>query len=348
MNTKNSSSKSKILSIPIGDAISRIQFGPNSNNLLISSWDTNLRLYDFDASVVRLEANSEASLLDCCFSEDDSVAFSVASDGFIRRYDLHSGIVDPMGSHDDMATCIGYSNETCLLITSGFDKKLLSWDIRTKKAFSLSMSLDAEIDSMSVSGFMVTVGIGASVHVYDLRNFDKPNLSMEPCNGTQLRCVSSIPYAEGFAVGSVDGRVALQVSNSSNSNDIGYTFRCHPKSKDGQHHLASVNNIAFSPLMSGAFVTGDDEGYATIWDARSRKRLIEFPRYSNSVASLSYNHSGQLLAVASSYTFQEAKEIDCIACSLLLTELSLLKCLYIKWTTLISDQVLLEGKLKHW
>lgn len=85
-----------------------------------------------------------------------------------------------------------------LLITSGFDKKLLSWDIRTKKAFSLSMSLDAEIDSMSVSGFKVTVGIGASVHVYDLRNFDKPNLSTEPCNGTQLRCVSSIPYAEGM------------------------------------------------------------------------------------------------------------------------------------------------------
>ncbi|MCH97744.1 mitotic checkpoint protein BUB3, partial [Trifolium medium] len=80
------------------------------------------------------------------------------------------------------------------------------------------MTLDAEIDSMSLNGFKVTVGIGASAHVYDLRKFDKPNLSMEPCNGTQLRCVSSIPYAEasksgvlaGFAVGSVDGRVALQ------------------------------------------------------------------------------------------------------------------------------------------
>lgn len=84
-----------------------------------------------------------------------------------------------------------------LLITSGFDKKLLSWDVRMKKAFSLSKSLDAETDTMSVSGFLVTVGIGASVHVYDLRNFDKPILSMEPCNGTRLRCVSSIPYAEG-------------------------------------------------------------------------------------------------------------------------------------------------------
>jgi len=50
----------------------------------------NLRLYDLDASVVRLEANSEASLLDCCFSEDDSVAFCVASDGFIRRFSSFS------------------------------------------------------------------------------------------------------------------------------------------------------------------------------------------------------------------------------------------------------------------
>jgi hypothetical protein len=46
----------------------------------------NLRLYDFDASVLRLEAPSEAALLDCCFQQDDSVAFTLASDGFIRRF----------------------------------------------------------------------------------------------------------------------------------------------------------------------------------------------------------------------------------------------------------------------
>ncbi|AES78544.1 mitotic checkpoint protein BUB3, putative [Medicago truncatula] len=67
------------LLIPISDAIFIIQFAPNSNNLLISSWDSNLRLCNLDASVDRLEANSEAALLDCCFSEDDSVSFSVAS-----------------------------------------------------------------------------------------------------------------------------------------------------------------------------------------------------------------------------------------------------------------------------
>lgn len=36
--------------------------------------------------------------------------------------------------------------------------------------------------------------------------------------------------------------------------------------------------------------------------------LQKLPRYSNSVASLAFNHTGELLAVASSHTYQEAKE----------------------------------------
>ncbi|XP_028786504.1 mitotic checkpoint protein BUB3.3-like [Neltuma alba] len=293
---------------PIGDAISRIQFAPNCSNLLISSWDSSLRLYDVDNSVLRLEAPSEAALLDCCF-QDDLVAFAAGSDGLIRRYNLHLGIIDRMGNHDDVATCVGYANEICQLITAGFDKLLL-WDIRMEKAPSCSKILGAEVNSMSVSRLNLTVGIGTSVHIYDLRYFDKPVASSEPHKGTQIRCVSSIPYTRGFAVGSVDGRVALQISDSSSSNDIEFIFRCNPKSMDGRHHLASVNDIIFSPLVQGAFATGDNEGYVILWDASSRKRLIELPKYPNSVASLSYNHVGQLLAVASSYTYQEANEIE--------------------------------------
>lgn len=36
---------------------------------------------------------------------------------------------------------------------------------------------------------------------------------------------------------------------------------------------------------------------------------FQLPRYPNSVASLSYNHVGEHLAVASSYTYKEAKEM---------------------------------------
>ncbi|KAK9021486.1 hypothetical protein V6N11_011473 [Hibiscus sabdariffa] len=73
--------------------------------------------------------------------------------------------------------------------------------------------------------------------------------------------------------------------------------------------MVPVNDVAFNPNNSGAFVTGDNAGYVSAWDAKSRRRLFELPRCSNSIASLAFNHEGQILAVASSHIYQEATEI---------------------------------------
>eukprot|EP00258_Populus_trichocarpa_P046735 XP_024462754.1 mitotic checkpoint protein BUB3.3 [Populus trichocarpa] len=294
---------------PIEDAVSRIRFAPQSNNLLISSWDSNLRLYDVDSSLLRLEAPapSQAALLDCCF-QSESVAFTAASDGSITRYDLHSGTIDAIGSHQDMATCVGYSIETCQVISAGLDKKVMSWDMRLANPLALFQNLGAEIDSISISGFDLMVAVGAAVNIYDLRNYERAVDLKELSMDVGISCVASVPFTRGYAIGLIDGRVALEISNPLNSNSTGYAFRCHPTTKDGTAHLVSVNDIVFNPHIGGTFVTGDNEGYVTAWDAKSKRRLHEFPRYPNSVASLSYNHVGQLLAVVSSYTYQEANE----------------------------------------
>ncbi|CAK7326151.1 unnamed protein product [Dovyalis caffra] len=296
---------------PIEDAVSRIQFAPQSNNLLISSWDSNLRLYDVDSSVLRLEAPapSQVALLDCCF-QSESVGFTAASDGSIIRYDLHSGTNDAVGNHQDIATCVEYSIETCQAISAGLDKKVMSWDIRLANPLALFTNLGAEIESISVSGFDLMVAVGTAVNIYDLRNFERAVDLKESSMDVGIKCVASVPYARGYAIGSVDGRVAVEISNPLNLNSTKYTFRCHPKTKNGKAHLVSVNDIAFNPLVGGTFVTGDNEGHVTAWDAQSKRKLHEFPRYPNSVASLSYNHVGQLLAVASSYTYQEANEME--------------------------------------
>uniref|UniRef100_A0A5B7C6G4 Putative mitotic checkpoint protein BUB3.3 isoform X1 n=1 Tax=Davidia involucrata TaxID=16924 RepID=A0A5B7C6G4_DAVIN len=294
---------------PIRDAISRLRFAPQSNNLLISSWDSSLRLYDVDSFTLRLEVPVEAALLDCCF-QNEWVAFSAGSDCSIRRYDLHSGFHDTIGNHDDLVTYVEYSNETCQVISAGWDKKIMSWDTRSTNALGCLNTLGAEVDSMSLSGYNLMVAVGASVNTYDLRYFNKSIDAKESCMDIRIRCVRPILNSEGFVVGSIDGRVALEYLYPSNSKDMGYVFRCHPKSKESRHHLVAVNDIAFNPSVCGAFVTGNNEGYVITWDARSRRRLFELPRYPNSVASLSYNRGGHLLAVASSYTYQEANEID--------------------------------------
>ncbi|XP_030455050.1 mitotic checkpoint protein BUB3.3 isoform X2 [Syzygium oleosum] len=294
---------------PARDAISGVQFAPRSNNLLVSSWDSCLRLFDVDGSELRLEAPSEAALLGCCF-QDESVAFSVGSDGSVIRYNLHSGAQDTIGSHADIATCIECSDQTCQVITAGLDKKVICWDVRMDKVISHSINVNGEVESISLSGCNLMVAIGNSAYGYDLRNLKRPLQLKESPVDARIRCISSSVFFKGFAVGSVDGRVAVEISSSSNSNDSSYTFRCHPKAKNGRNHLVSVNDIVFNPLGLGSFVTGDDEGYVALWDAHNRRRLFELPRFGNSVASLSYNHGARLLAVASSYTYQEANELE--------------------------------------
>ncbi|XP_042496349.1 mitotic checkpoint protein BUB3.3 isoform X2 [Macadamia integrifolia] len=291
---------------PIQDAISTIRFAPRSNNLLISSWDSVLRLYDVDNSVLRFEASTEAALLDCCF-QNESVAFSAGTDGCIRRYEFDSGVTEIIGNHDDLSTCIEFSEATCQVITAGLDKKIMSWDLRIKNGGGHSIFVSSEVDTMSLCGIYMLVAIGRSINVYDLRSLEVPVKENDSNMDYQIRCVSSFANGEGYAVGSIDGRAALRSLSPSKANEMGCVFRCHPKSRDGRHHLVTVNDIAFHPNCYGAFVTGDNDGYAIMWDGKSRKRLFE---YSSSVASLSYNCEGQILAVASSYTYQEANEIE--------------------------------------
>ncbi|KAH7858788.1 hypothetical protein Vadar_028068 [Vaccinium darrowii] len=291
---------------PIGDAVSRVRFAPESNNLLISAWDSSLRLYDADSSMLRVEVPSEAALLDCCF-QNELVAFTAGSDCCIRRYDLDSGIHDTFGNHDDLVSCVEYSAETSQLITAGWDRKIMSWDTRSTNTLECLKTPSAEVESMAISGCNLMVAVGSSVNVYDLRSFNKSVYAKELFPGFQIRCVQAILNSEGFVAGSIDGQIAVEYLNSSNT---GYVFWCHPKSNDGRHHVVPVNDIAFNPSISGAFVTGNHKGYVTTWDAHSKRRLLQLPRYSNSVTSLSYNHGGQLLAVASSYTYREGNEIE--------------------------------------
>jgi WD40 repeat protein len=68
-----------------------------------------------------------------------------------------------------------------------------------------------------------------------------------------------------------------------------------------------VNSIAFHPGF-GTFATGGCDGFVNIWDGKNKKRLCQLPSFPTSVASLDFNHDGTMLAVASSYTFEEGEK----------------------------------------
>ncbi|KAF3782147.1 Mitotic checkpoint protein BUB3-3 [Nymphaea thermarum] len=181
------------------DAITRIRFSPHSNNLLASSWDSTLRLYDGETSSLRLTTPSESPLLDCCF-EDDALALTVGADFCVRRYDLGSGSSTLLGKHDDLASCVEYSKETNQVISAGFDKQLIFWDTRETNSNPIcAQTVKAEVDSMSLSGVHLLVATAATIGMYDLRALRGPVQSSESTTKYHVRCIRSAPNGRDIA-----------------------------------------------------------------------------------------------------------------------------------------------------
>jgi cell cycle arrest protein BUB3 len=75
-----------------------------------------------------------------------------------------------------------------------------------------------------------------------------------------------------------------------------------------------VNSISFH-REHGTFATGGCDGIVNVWDGENKKRLYQYQRYPTSIAALSFNRSGSLLAVASSYTYEQGEK-ECVPTTL--------------------------------
>ncbi|XP_020233253.1 mitotic checkpoint protein BUB3.2 [Cajanus cajan] len=203
-------------------------------------------------------------------SWDKSVRLYDASANVLRGEFMHSGPVLDCCFHDD---------------SSGFS---------------------AAADNTSLVGHRLVVATaGRHVNIYDLRNMSQPEQRRESSLKYQTRCIRCYPNGTGYALSSVEGRVAMEFFDLSEASQTKkYAFKCHRKSEAGRDIVYPVNAIAFHPIY-GTFATGGCDGYVNVWDGNNKKRLYQYSKYPTSVAALSFSRDGRLLAVASSYTFEE-------------------------------------------
>ncbi|KAJ3669819.1 hypothetical protein LUZ60_010143 [Juncus effusus] len=232
---------------PTNEAISRPRFAPSSNNLLISSWETGLRLYDVEESVLRSEILTEEALLDCCFVKEE-IALTAGSDGCIKRFDLSTGSQDIVGICDDSAISVEYSSETNLVVSCTMDNKINFWDLRTGNSNPAnSTAVESNTNSISLSGTNLLAAISNSVFMYDLRNLISPIGAEISSMNYSIKCIRSFPNSRGFVMGSIDGCVGLKYFDPVMENTMGCRFRCHPNSIEGDSHIVSINQIAIHP-----------------------------------------------------------------------------------------------------
>ncbi len=282
-------------------------------------------------------------LLSMTSPSSSSKVFTGGIDGSIRQFDIVTSTASLIGMHgansssnDDTnkkVACSALStihDSTSLIASAGWDAKFHLWDVRNHnnhqpvitldlpgKAFGMDTSLDGSKVVVATSGRKnCFIDVRSSSLLSVGNNQDKENSQQPPIANMilqrdsslkyQTRCIKFFPNAQGIAIGSIEGRVAIEyltdIGITNPDNKKKYAFKCHRVNDT----IYPVNDIAFHPTY-GTFATGGADGTVVTWDGNSKKKLASLAKLPTSIACLAFNKDGTELAMASSYTFEEGE-----------------------------------------
>eukprot|EP00977_Amphora_coffeiformis_P027456 scaffold34612_cov165-Amphora_coffeaeformis.AAC.22 len=274
---------------PPTDGITGLSFLGTSHLLASSSWDGSLRIHDTgdygNNSKLQVSQSLNAGpLLSLACREDDGTTtlYTGALDGSVQAFDVTTGQVTLIGKHK-AGTAAGNTNSATaaacssvglmppLVVTAGWDRHLYVWDVRqdnNKNTAVVTVDLPGKAFCMDVDPLHSRVAVGCSGRqtcLVDVRRPDQTvtaelGLQGESSQKHQTRCLRFFPDGQRIAVGSVEGRVAVEwVDGRPLESGTGmpkeYAFKCHRRND----LVFPVNCIEFHPKY-GTFATGGGDG----------------------------------------------------------------------------------------
>lgn len=276
------------------DILSDLKFMSSQTNLLACSWDNKVLLYDCSDINNKAPINilqTEDTPLTVAFGPGNST-FIGFLDGTIRELDYENiklHICNSL-SQDQKDFSQGINNlvnvhlGTTTFAASTFKGKLEIVDTRMRSPVS-SRQCEKKILKMDATKQYLAVGMSdRRVEIYDHRNWTEPYQIRESGLRYQIQDLQCFPTGEGFAISSIDGRVAIEYFDPSElSQARKYAFKCHRHlDKEAQRDLVhSVNSILFSRRYNTLFTSGSD-GHVCLWNWQKRKRMRQYPRLTHS------------------------------------------------------------------
>ncbi|TFY82888.1 hypothetical protein EWM64_g1121 [Hericium alpestre] len=204
---------------------------------------------------------------------------------------------------------MNWSSERNTLVTGSWDRTVRFWDPRASTPQQSSHDLPERVYFMDLVGNTLVVAMASRLfHIYDIRKMDQPEQTRESSLKFMTRALACMIDGKGYATASVEGRIAVEYFDPAPEiQDKKYAFKCHRQTIDDVDHVWPVNSLAFHPIYN-TFASAGSDGTVSIWDHKVKKRLRQYPRYQNSIASIAFNKDGSKLAVGVSYTWDNGEE----------------------------------------
>jgi len=312
------------VSQPPEDSVSCLRFSPESipqTFLIGTSWANDIRCWEIQAdgkSVPKAVKTHDAPILSAAWSNDGTKVFTASCDKTAKMWDLQSDQFIQIAQHDAPIKVIHHivrPNYQCVM-TGSWDKTLKFWDLRQQQPIG-TIQLPDKCYCSDVYGPMAIVSGGNRfIKVYNLDNQPQEMKTIESPLKYQHRCVSIFldknKNPTGFALGSIEGRVAIQYVETANPKD-NFTFKCHrsqPSQSNTPQDIFAVNDIAFHPVYMTLATVGSD-GRFSFWDKDARTKL-KTPDLTGDqpISCCAIDARGKIFAYALSYDWHKGHEFN--------------------------------------
>ncbi|KAJ3866653.1 WD40-repeat-containing domain protein [Lentinula novae-zelandiae] len=325
-NTSATAEKDIEMADPPTDSISSMSFSSQADYLAVGSWDNSVRIYEVLAggqTTGKAMYQHQGPVLSVCWNKapislyfpNRNKILSGGADNAGRMFDVQTGTTSQVAQHDAPIKSVKWVDaQSGILATGSWDKTVKYWDLRTPQPVA-SVTLPERCYSMDVQYPLMVVGTAERhIQIFNLSNPTTAYKTMQSPLKWQTRVTTcfTASASSGFAVGSIEGRVAIQyVEDKDSSNN--FSFKCHrrdstPTAKD-QSMVYAVNDISFHPVHGtfstcGNTTTGSD-GTIHFWDKDARTRLKTFEAAPGPITCSAFNRTGSIFAYAVSYDWSK-------------------------------------------
>ncbi|KAF9975218.1 hypothetical protein BGZ73_001200 [Actinomortierella ambigua] len=290
------------------DAISGLAFSPQADLLAASSWDNNVRIYEIQAngtSVAKSMYSHDAPALSVAWSRDGTKIASGGADKQAKMFDITTGQSQVVAQHDAPIKEVRWVDGP-ILATGSWDKTIKYWDLRQQTPVT-TVALPERLYTMDAVGMLMVAGTAERhILIYNLNNPSQPFKTMQSPLKWQTRTISCFPNATGYAVGSIEGRVAIQYVEDKDQGG-NFSFRCHREGGTTQRDKATiypVNSIQWNPVF-GTFSTAGGDGGIVFWDKDAKQKLKVFDKVNQPIAASCFNSKGNIFAYGVGYDWHK-------------------------------------------
>lgn len=196
--------------------------------------------------------------------------------------------------------------QTPVLATGSWDKTVKYWDTRSPNPIA-TVPMKGKVYCADFLGNLgVVCTSDRSIYIFDMNNPSKEFKSFQSPLKYQTRTVACSPDKTNFALGSIEGRIAIHyIADNQRGSD--FAFKCHRDGTNDKSLVFAINCISWH-MQQGTFASGGSDGNYNFWDKDARTRCKSFERMPQPITAVSFSPDGNMFAYAQGYDWSKGAE----------------------------------------